>query len=608
MTRRMRELLKKDVAYVWVQELEEDFNRVKTAMTEQLSVHPFDPKLPLELLTDASKLFGLGFMLLQRKEGESVRIIQCGSFSLTAAQKNYAVIELEMLAIVEAVRKCDFYLRGCHWFLVVTDHKPLEGVFKKPLTEINNDRLLRFKEALMPYNFTVTWRAGKTHEIADALSRAPVFGPPEFDVSHNSLCQRVVEDPSIQLLFDAIDQEYKQRCTRLRRGEAAPAGDELKKVWTELGLLDDEAETLIVKGQQVVVPRSARREILRRLHIAHQGVNKTKQLARDLFYWPGMSNDIAELVGSCRVCQQFAASQQAEPVQQAPADRPMEQVCVDLFDFKGDTYLVAVDAFSGYPWVHRLNRTATENVTNVLDQWFAQFGRPESIKSDNGPQFRGPFGDWCKANGIRHVTSSPFHPQSNGRAEAAVKNMKKLLQKTSEERSSFLTALAEFRGMPREDGPSPNKMLFGRELRGQLPRLHASPLLPAQEEGARDRQSADEKAAVKFNAHARELPELHVGQRVVVQDPVTNEWKKTGEILQICKFHRSYVIFDGEKEIRRNRKFIRPWRPASFAEAAKQGLPVDQSSFGQDRQQADIHRRQPEEVGANSQSQIIFKL
>ena len=218
MTREMRELLKKDVAFVWVQEMDEAFERVKKAMTEQLSVHPFDPKLPIELLTDASKLFGLGFMLLQRKEGERVRIIQCGSFSLTAAQKNYAVIELEMLAIVEAVRKCDFYLRGCHWFLVVTDHKPLEGIFKKPLTEISNDRLLRFREALMPYNFSVTWRAGKTHEIADALSRAPVFGPPEFDVSANSLCQRIVEDPSIQLLFDAIDEEYKTRCTRLTTG------------------------------------------------------------------------------------------------------------------------------------------------------------------------------------------------------------------------------------------------------------------------------------------------------------------------------------------------------------------------------------------------------
>jgi hypothetical protein len=56
---------------------------------------------------------------------------------------------LECLAIKWAVEKCDYYLRGIDAFTVVTDHKPLLGVFNKPLHELANDRLHRFSEKLV---------------------------------------------------------------------------------------------------------------------------------------------------------------------------------------------------------------------------------------------------------------------------------------------------------------------------------------------------------------------------------------------------------------------------------------------------------------------------
>ena len=64
-------------------------------------------------------------------------------------------------------------------FTVVTDHKPLKGMWSKSLPDIANVRLQRYKEKLTGYNFKIEWREGKTNEIADALSRAPVFPPQE---------------------------------------------------------------------------------------------------------------------------------------------------------------------------------------------------------------------------------------------------------------------------------------------------------------------------------------------------------------------------------------------------------------------------------------------
>ena len=132
-------------------------------------VKPFDPTLDTFLVTDASRLYGLGYALLQKHTDNSQRLIKCGSCSLTSTQNNYATIELECLAIVWAVTKCKYYLHGLQHFTVVTYHKPLVGIFNSSLDNLSNPRLLRMREKLTDYVFTTTWVAGKTHDIADAL-------------------------------------------------------------------------------------------------------------------------------------------------------------------------------------------------------------------------------------------------------------------------------------------------------------------------------------------------------------------------------------------------------------------------------------------------------
>ena len=125
-------------------------------------VQPFNPNWITVVLTDASRLNGIGFALVQydpaRKDTKKqFFLVQCGSSSLTSAQGNYATIELECLAIQYVLSKSEFYLRGLPNFLVGTDHTPLVGIFNKPLHMLNNQRLIRIREKLLDFSFMVMW-------------------------------------------------------------------------------------------------------------------------------------------------------------------------------------------------------------------------------------------------------------------------------------------------------------------------------------------------------------------------------------------------------------------------------------------------------------------
>ena len=192
-TSNMHKLLSPKNEYIWTPTQEEEFKRSKDVLLSTKVVQPFNPAWATVVLTDASRLNGIGFALVQydprRTDGKKqFALVQCGSSSLTSAQGNYATIELECLAIQYALSKSEFYLRGLPTFAVWTDHRPLVGIFNKALHTLNNQCLIRIREKLLDFSFTVTWVPGKTHYIADALSRYPVLRTPRDGTPHRRCC------------------------------------------------------------------------------------------------------------------------------------------------------------------------------------------------------------------------------------------------------------------------------------------------------------------------------------------------------------------------------------------------------------------------------------
>ena len=562
----LRGLLQKGVAFQWTADHHDAFLAMKRALLTPAVVKYFDSALPTELHTDASLVGGLGYALLQRGPDGAPRLISCGSRSLLPAESRYSVIELEMLAAAWATKSARFYLAGCpHWTLVV-DHRPLVGIFSKPLLEIPNNRLLRFRERMQDFTFSVEWVPGKSHLIADALSRAPHFSPAEDDAAVvaavATCCNIVASDPLLQPLFAAAadDAPYQALLAALVGNKLVadlPPGHAAKQyasMWDRLSV--HENALVVLDSNRIVVPATFRVSLLAALHEGHGGILRAKKLATMHWYWPGMTAAVQNMVEACDKCQTHRASLQLEPPYMRPASRgPWDDVAMDLFTVGGREYLLLVDRFSGFPFVHLLNNLSAAAIARHVDGLCLQFGYFRRCLSDGGPQFKGDFSSWCVANGIEQGYSSPRHPASNGLAEGSVSTVKKLLLKCSTF-SEMTRQLLYWRNTPRTIGKeTPAELFFGRRQR--CPRWPALPATPP-------------VFAPPPSPPASHLQPLPIGMRVRVQDTESKLWDGTGVVVAIADAGRSYYVQllggPAAGAIRhRNRIFVRPASVAALA-------------------------------------------
>ena len=553
-------------AFIWTSEHQKSMDKTKEIITDPNGpvLRHFDPSLPVALYTDASRN-GIGFILTQKDENGHLRLITCGSRFISNAERNYAVVELECLAIQWAVEKCRLYLAGTD-FTVFTDHKPLLGILNgKNMEAQRNTRIQRLMSKLLGYSYTVEWIEGKRQVIADALSRYPVFEPEEVTdvlLRHVS-CAEVKTDLALKELSEAASEDptYKEIMKAIMDKKALKdlptdhPGTIFKGIWDFLCV--DDRYNLLLCNDRILVPKLARRGILEKLHGSHCGITKTYNNAKQLYFWPAMKSDIKNFVSSCEECIALLPSQSLEPKIVTTASRPFEAVSIDLGKQNGVQHLILADRYSGWPMAKPLKRLDTTAITDILEEWFIDTGKPERIRSDGGPQFRSEFTEWCKKQGIHHELSSAYHHESNGHAEAAVRDMKHLLEKTSNF-MKFRKALREYRNTQRHDGLSSAQWLFGRRQRTDVPALPQAYKRLSNDEVEFYENRRREEVESKVKNSPRSLPQLSVGQIVLVQNPLTNRWRSRGTITKMRDQGRSYYVNIDGKEKLRNRRFLRP--------------------------------------------------
>ena len=111
-------------------------------------------------------------------------------------------------------------------------------------------------------------------------------------------------------------------------------------------------------------------------------------------------------------------------------ERPWRKVATDVFDWKGQEVALVVDYFSRYCEIGVLRKSTSQEVISHLKAIFARHGIPETVISDNAPQYSSAeFSKFAQEWGFSHVTISPKYPQRNGEAERTVQTMKNLLTK-----------------------------------------------------------------------------------------------------------------------------------------------------------------------------------
>ena len=194
--------------------------------------------------------------------------------------------------------------------------------------------------------------------------------------------------------------------------------------------------------------------------------------ARECMYWPGMTAELKEYISQCETCSKYDTKQQRESLMSHEiTERPWEKIGTDLYTIDGQDYLIVVDYFSNFWEIDHLPNTKASTVIKKLKCHFARQGIPDIVVSDNGPQFAcEKFTNFADEWGFEHRPGSPGHQQTNGKAEAAVKDAKRLLRKAKETKGDLYLAVLAQRNTPTEAmGTSPAQRLLGRRCKTQLP-------------------------------------------------------------------------------------------------------------------------------------------
>lgn len=564
-------LTRSDEPWSWTKQCQDAFEKVKKALTSSEVLVHFDPSKPIGISCDASQK-GLGIVLYhQFGEGKQVieRPIAYASRIMSDTEQRYSQIEREGLSIIYGLQKFYKFLCG-RKFILITDHQPLLAIFgpKTSLQAYVAARLHRWSLYLSQFQYTIQYRRTTDHGNADALSRLPSQSCPEIiDEAYEVKFIASEQVDALPVNFKTIRKATAtDKCLSKvlicvqSRWPNEQKDDQMKPFFIRQNELSIE-QGVLMWGIRVVIPATLRPKILQDLHESHFGIVKMKSLARQFVWWPNIDSDIEHLGKSCTECCQSRPDPPSAPLHpwQYP-ERPWQRLHIDLAGpFLNRMWLVIMDASTKWPEVFDINNNSTSShVIMKIRETLTRFGLPDQIVSDNGPQFTSEeFQRFCANNGIRHTTSSVYHPRSNGEAERFVQTFKQSMKKSKGDVSLRLQCfLFHYRLTPHSTtGSAPSELLMGRRPRSLLDLIRPDVHLAVAQ--SQDRQVAS------FNKSTRSRY-FEEGEDVWVKTHFKNEKKWTlGKIIKSLG-PVTYLVSINGSPIKRHVDHIYPAQKLEF--------------------------------------------
>ena len=475
----LRELTTDQSKFTWAKQHDEAFATIQRLVIQHPVLKFYSIEEEVTIQTDASNK-GLGAVLLQN--GQPVAY---ASRTLSPTEQRYATIEKECLGIVFACERFNQYLARREQILVETDHKPLESIFKKSLLSAPC-RLQRMLLRLQRFNLTVKYKPGSQMLLADHLSRAAQHETSRPEESFQVFSLELESLDPMQALkvtperLDQLQRSTSHDDTLQTLKTTILTGWPMQKDQVPIKIREywsyrDELSVhngVLFKGSRVVIPQLLRPEVKSKIHSSHLGVEACLRKARDTVFWPGMNAEVKDQIKQCSICNEFQAKNQKLPMQSHDLpDRPWSRVAADQFTLHGKEYIVLVDFYSDFLEVQKLEENTSSSVIEFFKEQFSRHGIPDTLATDNAPQFTShEFHQFSVDWGFTHISSSPHHHRSNEKAESAVKIVKSLFRKALKDNKDPWLALLDQCNTPTEFlESSPAQRLMSRRTRTLLP-------------------------------------------------------------------------------------------------------------------------------------------
>lgn len=436
------------------------FLRLKEILSEKPVLCLYRQGAETQLHTDAS-MYGYGAILLQRNaEDGKMHPVYYASGKTTPAESRYTSYELEVLAIIKALRKFRVYLLGIP-FKILTDCRAFALTMRKRDLCV---RVARWALLLEEYQYEIEHRSGKSMVHVDALSRSPlpqcmVIGA--YDDTITSQFKRAQrEDKDVERILELATQGNIEGY--VVRGE----------------LLFKEVDGNLL----LVVPSSMRSQVIRKAHErGHFSATKTEALLRNDYWFPNAKAKIEQVVRNCVECILANRKQGRMEGLLNPLNKgitPLETFHIDHLGPLPSTkksyrhILVVVDAFSKFTWLYATRSTGAGEVITRLRKQAAVFGNPYRIISDRGAAFTSEeFAKYCEDEKIQHQLITTGVPRGNGQVERVNRTLLPLLTKLAhpkrEEWYRYLELAQQCLNvtMHRSIGTTPFRVLFGTHAR-----------------------------------------------------------------------------------------------------------------------------------------------
>jgi len=445
-------LLKKGIIFEFGEEQLKSFESIKEKLGAQPLLAIYDPKASTELHCDASS-HGYGAILLQKQADDNFHPIFYYSHRTTETESRYHSYELEMLAIINAIKRFHVYLLGIH-FKIVTDCNSVTLTLQR---KDINPRIARWAMFLQNYSYDIEHRPGSRMQHVDALSRCKQVMVLEACTFNQTLAIKQGTDPDIKTIFEYLEKS-EHPLFELRNGLVYRKSNDRLLFY---------------------VPADMCEQVIRSCHdeMCHVGENKTIELIKQIYWFPKLTERVKKYINSCLKCIIFSPKEgKGEGLLNLidKGNKPFQTIHIDHFGPINQTkgrfkhILVIVDAFSKFLTLYPVRTVAAKETCSKLSQYFKCYSKPFKIISDRGSCFRSEvFQEFCQTNDIKHIKTAVGSPSSNGQVERYNRGLAIMLSKLMSEHNNnwndylYKIQFAVNNTVNRSIQNTPSKLLFG---------------------------------------------------------------------------------------------------------------------------------------------------